>query len=393
MSVEFRLPSLGADMEGATLVEWKVAAGDVIKRGDIIAVVETDKGAIDLEIFDPGKIEKLLVSPGARMRVGDAIALLDSGPIAAPTAAAPPVTPTSATPIVAAAPVATPAAAPSRVKISPAARARAAALHLAPAALSGGGPGGVITLEDVERAATSQGAPAAPTTAASATAAPAAGDLRSVIAAAMARSKREIPHYYLSVAVDYAAARAWLNAYNARVAVSLRILPVVPLLRAVAVAATQIEGFSGHYEDGAFRTSAAVHLGVAIALRGGGLVAPAILDAGGKSPAALMQALGDLVNRARSGRLRSSELSAGTLTVTSLGDQAVDSVTPIIYPPQVAIIGAGAIAERPWIVDGRIEARPLLTLTLAADHRVGDGRAGARFLARVRELLQTPEKL
>lgn len=362
MSVEFRLPSLGADMEYATLVEWKVAPGDVIKRGDVIAVVETDKGAIDLEIFESGKIEKLLVSPGVRMRVGDALALLEGEP--------------------------------GRLKISPAARARAAALHLVPDAVAGSGPGGAITLDDIERAGrvTAPSAPSAPV-APAAPAAPPLRDLRSVIASAMARSKREIPHYYLSAAVDYAAARAWLDAHNANVDVTLRMLPVVPLLRAVIVAAADVGGFNGHYEDGVFKPSTAVHLGVAIALRGGGLVAPAIVDAQAKSPATLMQALGDLVNRARSGRLRSSELAAGTLTVTSLGDQAVDSVTPIIYPPQVAIIGAGAVGERPWVVDGRIEARPILTLSLAADHRVTDGRAGARFLGRVRDLLQTPEKL
>ncbi len=209
----------------------------------------------------------------------------------------------------------------------------------------------------------------------------------------MARSKREIPHYYLSVDVDYAAARAWLDEHNASVPVTERMLPVVPLLRAVIVAATEVAGFNGYFAQNEFRPSAAVHLGVAIALRGGGLIAPAIVDAHAKSAPVLMQALGDLVNRARSGRLRSSELSAGTLTVTSLGDQSVDAVTPIIYPPQVAIVGAGAISERPWVVDGRIAVRPLLTLSLAADHRVTDGRAGARFLGRVRDLLQTPEKL
>jgi pyruvate dehydrogenase E2 component (dihydrolipoamide acetyltransferase) len=217
--------------------------------------------------------------------------------------------------------------------------------------------------------------------------------MREVIAAAMARSKREIPHYYLSLLVDYSAARAWLDTHNASVPITARMLPVVPLIKAIALAAQQSEGFNGYYIDGAYTANPAVHLGVAIAQRGGGLVTPAILDAHNKSLDELMQALSDLVSRTRSGHLKSSELSAGTLTLTSLGEESVDSVMPIIYPPQVAIIGAGTIEPRPWAVDGRIESRFTVQLSLAADHRVSDGRTGARFLRRIRDLLQTPETL
>jgi pyruvate dehydrogenase E2 component (dihydrolipoamide acetyltransferase) len=217
--------------------------------------------------------------------------------------------------------------------------------------------------------------------------------MRAVIAAAMARSKRDIPHYYLSLLVDYTAARTWLDAHNAKALITERILPVVPLIKAVALAAEQIEGFNGYYIDGKYAPSAAVHLGVAIAQRGGGLVTPAMLDAQSKSLNELMQLLSDLVSRTRSGHLKSSELSAGTITLTSLGEESVDAVMPIIYPPQVAIIGAGTIEPRPWAVEGRIESRLTVQLSLAADHRVSDGRAGARFLRRIRDLLQTPEQL
>ena len=388
MSIPFRMPALGADMDFATLVEWKVRPGDVVARGDVVAVIETDKGAIDVEIYDGGRVERLLVEPGTRVPVGEPLALIEgevspasAEPVA--MAAAAPGAGTTPSPQAPAIPrTTTPPSAAGRVKTSPAARARAEALGVDLAAIAGSGVGGAITLEDVTRAAAGA-QPAAPVT----------ERMRDVIAAAMARSKREIPHYYLTISIDYAAAQRFLAHHNANVSVTERMLPVVPLLCAIARAATEIAGFNGYFRDGVFQPSPAVHLGVVTALRGGGIVAPAILDAHALPAARLMQALRDLVNRARSGHLRSAELSSGTITLTSLGDEGVDAVLPVIYPPQVAILGAGSVVERPQVVDGRIEARPTLSLALAADHRVSDGRSGARFLARIRDLLQSPERL
>lgn len=216
---------------------------------------------------------------------------------------------------------------------------------------------------------------------------------REVISAAMSRAKREIPHYYLWLTMDCSAASDWLTAYNARVAVTERLLFPALVLRAIAITAMERQGFNGYFRDGRFAAAEDVHLGVAIARHGGGLVAPALLDAGAKPLPALMQEFRDLVSRARAGRLRSRELSAATLTVTSLGDIGVDGVLPIIYPPQVAIVGVGQIALRPWVVDGRVVPRPTVTLSLGADHRVTDGRAGAQFLADIQAALQAPEQL
>jgi pyruvate dehydrogenase E2 component (dihydrolipoamide acetyltransferase) len=386
-------------MDFGTLVEWKVKPGDVVARGDVVAVIETDKGAIDVEIYDAGRVERLLVEPGTRVPVGEALALLEGQAEPAtgerlPSADALPgaVTPSSpAAPFPGVPPsadavsrVTTTESVRGRVKASPAARARAEALGVDLDTIAGSGGGGAITLADVMQAAA--GVPPH-------RAAPGAERMREVIAAAMARSKREIPHYYLTMSVDYTAAQGFLANHNASVPVTERMLPVVPLICAIARAATELEGFNGYFRDGAFRPSAPVHLGVVTALRGGGIVAPAILDAQALPAARLMQALRDLVNRARSGHLRTAELSSGTITLTSLGDEGVDAVLPVIYPPQVAILGAGSVGARPQVVDGRIEARPTLTLALAADHRVSDGRSGARFLARIRDLLQTPERL
>jgi len=209
----------------------------------------------------------------------------------------------------------------------------------------------------------------------------------------MARSKREIPHYYLSSDIDLARTATWLEEHNAAVPVTERLLPAVVLLKATALALHETPDLNGTWEDGAFRRADAVHLGMAVALRGGGLVAPAIHDADTRSLPELMEALRDLVARARAGRLRSSEMSDPTVTVTSLGDQGVDVVLPVIYPPQVAIVGFGRIRERAWAVDGLIGVRPVVTASLAADHRVTDGHIGALFLTALDRTLQRPEDL
>jgi pyruvate dehydrogenase E2 component (dihydrolipoamide acetyltransferase) len=214
--------------------------------------------------------------------------------------------------------------------------------------------------------------------------------MRRAIGAAMARSKREIPHFYLRSTIDLGDAMAWLTAQNERRPVAERILPAALLLRAVARALREAPELNAHRIGEDAPPLPDVHLGVAIALRGGGLVAPAIHHADRLDAAATMAALRDLVERARTGRLRSSEMSDGTITVTSLGEGGADEVSPVIFPPQVAMVGFGAIAERPWIVDGRVAPRPLVCATLAADHRVTDGHRGSRFLAALARHLQHP---
>jgi pyruvate dehydrogenase E2 component (dihydrolipoamide acetyltransferase) len=217
--------------------------------------------------------------------------------------------------------------------------------------------------------------------------------MRDAIAAAMSKSKREIPHYYLSTTVDVTPATDWLAEHNASVPVTQRLLFAALLLKAVALACRGMKGFSGFYRDGRYEQGPAVHVGIAVALRGGGLVAPAITDTADKPLVALMDDFRALVTRARAGRLRASELAAPTIILTSLGDASVDAVFPIIQPPQVAIVGAGAVVERPWVVDGKVVPRQVLTLSLGADHRVTDGRLGAQFLARITTLLADPRSL
>ncbi len=217
--------------------------------------------------------------------------------------------------------------------------------------------------------------------------------MRTTIANLMARSKKEIPHYYLRTTVDFHAADDFVRRYNEGRPVSERILPAALLLKAAALAVRKVPEMNGFFTDGAFDRRDGIHLGVAISLRGGGLVAPAIHDTDTLALPELMAALKDLVARTRAGRLRGSEMSDPTLTVTNLGDQGVEVVHGVIYPPQVALVGFGTVVQRPWAVDGMLTVRPVLTATLAADHRVSDGHRGGIYLSTIATLLQRPEEL
>ncbi|MGE0733647.1 MAG: dihydrolipoamide acetyltransferase family protein [Alphaproteobacteria bacterium] len=400
------MPSLGADMEAGKLVEWLKHVGDPVASGDIVAVVETQKGAIEIEVFESGTLDQVLVQVGATVPVGTPLAVIrgaGEAPGAAVPVAAPPAVPPRVTP----APVAKrPAAAPPAMRVapapagaapiaSPAARRFAAEHGIDLAGVRGSGPEGAVVFVDVETAwRTGAVKPAAPDAAAKPST-PGANfsAMRAAIAAAMARSKREIPHYYIQHSVDVTDAQAWLTRRNEARPPSERVLFAAVLIKALAASLAKFPEFNGHYLDNRFAAGAKIHVGMAIALRGGGLIAPAIHDAGALSLDAAMAKLLDLVNRVRAGRFRSSEIADPTITLTSLGERGSDSLLPVIYPPQVAIIGAGTPALRPWIVDGAVKARQVLQLSLAADHRVSDGHRGALLLAELAAQLQQPDRL
>lgn len=376
--IEFKLPSLGADMDEGKLLEWKVGAGDTVKKGQVIAVVDTAKAAVEVECWQDGTVDTLIAEIGQVMPVGSVMAtLLEPGEQAAAGVSA-----------------GRPAAAAEasgmqrRRMISPAARKHAEEKGIDLDRIVGSGPRGAVTLEDVEQAAAAKPAPAV---------APAredrAAEMRKAIAAAMARSKREIPHYYVAEDIPLAGALTWLQAQNATRPMAERLLPAALLLKAVALALKSYPELNGYCRDGVFAAAPRINLGVAISLRQGGLIAPALLDADAKTPAQLMRELADLVRRTRAASLKSSELGEATITVTNLGDQGAQVVHGVIYPPQVALVGFGRVAERPWAEDGGLKLLPVVTASLAADHRVSDGHRGALFLRELAELLQHPEEL
>lgn len=395
---EFRMPSLGADMAAATVVEWLVGPGDHVTRGDVIAVVETEKGAIEIEIFQEGTIQEILVPVGEKTPVGMALARLDGDADVAPVVEEKPTILTQA-PEAEQKTETSLAAEPStlfassrpgnRQRISPVARRRAKELDIDPSTLTGSGLGGAIVLADVEAATV-------PHDSASATPdriKPAKTAMRNAIAAAMSRANREIPHYYLSTPIDMEPALAWLEATNRERPVSERLLYGVLLLKAVGLALKQVPDLNGFWEDDGFRSGDGIHVGWSVSLRGGGLVAPAIHNVDQKPLAQLMTEFRDLVKRARRGGLRSSEMMDATITVTSLGEQGVRSVFGIIYPPQVGLIGFGKIHERPWANNGMIGVQRVIDATLAGDHRASDGHRGGLLLSAIERLLQEPGTL
>lgn len=383
---DFLMPSLGADMETGTVVEWRVQPGSSVKSGDVVVVVETHKGAIDVEIFLDGVIDDL-APLGQALPVGAVLARVHPAGEAASTSSRESSRTSTAPATQAGAGVAV------RAGVSPAARRRAQQLGIEPRTLHGSGVDGSVTLSDVEHAAALAKPASAPEPARARKGGFDATQMRQAIASAMTRSKREIPHYYLTSTVDFGTASAWLEAYNRERAPEQRLLPAVLLLKATARALAEVRQLNGFFENGSWRAATGIHIGWAIALRGGGLVAPAIHDTDRKTLPELMLALRDLVQRARTGGLRSSELTDPTVTVTSLGERGAESVLGIIYPPQVAIIGFGRMVQRPWVVAGQVVARPLIALSLAADHRASDGHLGGQLLAAIEQALQAPEHL
>jgi len=406
---EFRMPSLGADMETGKLVEWLVTPGQPVQRGDIVALVETQKGLFEIEVFEDGIMGEPLVQAGQTVPVGTVLAMISSGTEAAARTevqadppAAPAAAPPAESPVVP--PVAAPlAGSPGRFACSPSARRLALELDVDLATVRGTGPGGAIQRSDIEEVATARKAGAAPVVALEKPVAAApiqpmdaetsAARMRQAIAAAVSRSNREIPHYYLETEIDLSRPLQWLAAENQKRSIQERVLPVALMLKAVAKALRDVPELNGYWLEDRLQVKTEIHIGFAVALRQGGLISPALHQVDRLSIDELMRAMADLIERTRAGRLRGSEVTDATVSVTNLGDRGVKTVHGVIYPPQVALVGFGRIAERPWAEGGMLGVRPCVTATLAADHRATDGHQGALFLEALNRHLQLPEEL
>lgn len=411
---DFLMPSLGADMDSATLVEWLVKPGDSVKRGDVIAVVETAKGAIEIEVFESGEVDALLTEVDTEVEVGTPLARIrraqestDAASTSAPTAAQTATSPVSTEALAATEPlaaepqpphdIAPPSPVPSpiqttkgeRLRASPLARARASQQHLSLTDIKGSGPEGAIVARDLP----TEDQPTAPTTRAAGKLGFDPEAMRKAIASAMSRSKREIPHYYLQTRIDMAAANAWLSDFNREQEPAQRLILSALLLRATVLALQAYPEFNGFWQNDTYQPSADIHLGMAINIRSLGLITPALRNLEQASLAQIMLKLQDVTRRARSGGLRSSEIGTATVTVTALGERGVDTVFGVIFPPQVAILGFGRLHPEPVAIGDALAVRPIIQATLAADHRVSDGHRGGLFLDRIGQLLNDPAQL
>ncbi len=431
--IDITMPALGADMRDGTLMEWQIKPGDHIEKGDIIAVIETSKGAIDVESYYTGTITELLIEPDVKLPVGSVIARMKSdtpvSDIKSQTSSAdsgeplPDVTeeelPVYITPKTARSEdtesgreagakrdivteselfdhidtISSSDNDQQRPYASPLARKTAYLLDIELSGLTGSGPNGAVLLRDLpENVDTLK-----PSTTKTATnlqeKQQEMSPMRQAISDAMSRSKKEIPHYYLALDIDLTKVQIWLAEQNQQREPEQRLLLPAVILNAIARQLVKFPDLNGFYQDGHFTPSDSVNIGNTISLREGGLVIPGILNADKLTIDQTMVALRDLAERSRRGRLRSSEISQTTITVTSIGERGADSITGVIYPPQVAIIGLGRQRQAPIVKDNQIAIADIMTVTLAADHRVSDGVTGARFLQALAKQLQHPEAL
>jgi pyruvate dehydrogenase E2 component (dihydrolipoamide acetyltransferase) len=402
--IDYVMPSLGADMDEGSVIEWQVAVGDRVARGDVVARVETDKSDIDIEIWIDGEVREILVPPGRLVAVGTPLLRLatdDSAPAhAAPADEA--VADDAGTTAAVRAPSGRPSGLAPRgdgLWATPLARRVAGEQGVDLSAVVGSGPNGAIRMQDLPSLATLPVAPDAPDEVRPLTR---ADRMRRTIADRMSQSNRDIPHYFLERQIDLSALIEHLGALNAELEMADRVVPAAAFIRATALAAARHGELNGHWSDGVFVAGTAVNVAVAVSLRGGGLVTPQIQQADTVGLAATMAQLKAMTMEARSGVLRSTSLGGGsadtvtqmsTITVTNLGERGADLVYGLISPPEVALVGFGRISRRPWVVDGEVRPCDMVTGTLAADHRATDGATGSRFLATIARLLEHPEEL
>jgi len=360
MKYHVPMPSLGADMDQGKLMAWKIKRGDEVKKGQIIATVETTKSAVEIESFREGKVLELVGKEGEELRVGSTIAIFDVRDEEKKTREAP------------------------RVKISPAARKLAAQMHVDLSTIKGSGSDGQIELKDLESFVNKGVPPPSPTSVV---------NIREAIAKAMSRSKKEIPHYYLKTRISLDALFMWMDEKNKLLPPVERLMVPSVLMKGIIQAIKKYPMMNGYYVNGAFEAKESVNLGVAISLKTGGVLVPAIMGAHVMDLARLNSSFTDLLTRARKSELKNSELTEGTITVTNVGDLGSHEVFGIIFPPQVALIGLGRIHKAAVEENGLIRSGFIIDVSLSADHRVTDGLLGSRFLAQIEKIFLNPSLL
>ncbi|MFI6362213.1 dihydrolipoamide acetyltransferase family protein [Nocardia sp. NPDC050630] len=419
------MPRLSDTMEEGVVVAWLKQVGDKISRGDILAEIETDKALMELEAYEDGVLEQILFEPGSRVPIGDTIALIGDGTgsttggsnsaagngttssdtaedRAATSHAQSESAGTQNNPIEAVGTVpvaATTAETGTRKKSSPLARKIARDLDVDLAAVTGTGPGGRITRNDVESAyRIIESTPAAPPVA---TVTP-AGDydetplstIQQVSAKRLTESKQQAPHIYLTSAIDVTdllAFRAQINRTLEQVGktkVSVNDL----LVKAVATTLRTDPAVNVSIADDKLLRHRGIHLGIAVATPAG-LLVPVIRDADRKSVSEIATETRDKAERARDRKLRADEMSGGTFTISNLGMFGIEQFTAVINPPESAILAVGAAKDELRLDNSQVVTRSILRVTLSADHRAIDGATAARFLQQFTELLEHPLRI
>jgi pyruvate dehydrogenase E2 component (dihydrolipoamide acetyltransferase) len=361
MNYNVPMPSLGADMDQGKLMAWKIKVGDEVKKGQIIATVETTKSAVEIESFREGKVLELVGKEGDELRVGSTIAIFDvpgEEKLVAET---------------------------SRLKISPAARSLASQRQVDLLTVKGSGPDGQIELKDVEALLDKDRIRS-----------PRSGsvvNIREAIAKAMSRSKKEIPHYYLKTRIKIDPLMQWIDGRNKLLPAEERLMVPAVFMKGIILAIKKYPMVNGYFINNTFEVKNLINLGFAVALKSGGVLVPALMHAEAMDLRSLNKSLQDILSRTQKGELKNRELTEGTITVTNVGDLGSHEVFGIIFPPQVALIGLGRIHKSVIEDNGLIRSGLVIDVTLSADHRVTDGLLGSRFLSELEKIFLNPEIL
>lgn len=408
---EITMPKLSDTMTEGTLVAWRKGVGATVERGEVIAEVETDKATMELEAFASGVLAELRVTAGTTVAVGTVIGVIAAPgeqPAASPAAGGPKTVPRPAAPVELAQeaqqmPASTPLdrAAEDEPPAAPVIRRRARELGIDLAAVKGSGPGGRILMSDLDAITSSQTAdkptPSAPPEPPDASAPPAAESahgeplsrMRAAVARTVTESWRTIPHFSISVDVRMDAAELRLRQLRDE---GVKVSPTALLVKASAQTLTEFPHLNASLYEGKLLVHPEINIGIVVR-RDDGLVVPVLRDCAHKSLDEVAERTSRLVDRARSGRLSDTELSGGTFAISNLGMYGIDSFVALILPPMAAVLATGAVHDAVVADAGQPVVARLLTLTLSADHRLVDGAYAARFLQRLKALLEHPDSL
>jgi pyruvate dehydrogenase E2 component (dihydrolipoamide acetyltransferase) len=435
MPIELKMPALSPTMEEGTLAKWLVKEGDVVKSGDLLAEIETDKATMEFEAVDEGTISQILVPEGTDgVKVGAVIALIagegeevssapkaeaaptsvtpDTDPAPAPKAEAPaaPKAEVQAAPTPAPTPAAPAAVAPAsndRVKASPLAKRLAAAQGVDLASVTGSGPNGRIVKADLAAAPQASSAPAAASQAAAPAAeapkpasAPTTSDIpheavklsnmRKTIARRLTESKQQVPHIYLTVDIrldELLALRTQLNTSLASRGVKLSVNDM--MVKALAVALVEVPSCNVQFAGDQMLSFKRADISVAVSIPNG-LITPVVVDAGSKSLSAIATEIKDLAGRAREGKLKPEEYAGGTASLSNMGMYGIKQFEAVINPPQGMIMAIGAGEPRPYVIDGKIELATVMSATGSFDHRAVDGADAAQLMQAFKRLVENP---
>jgi len=397
MAISVVMPALEMAQETGKLLAWRKKEGERVTKGEPLLEIETDKAVVEIEAPGDGVLAGVTAGVGAVIPVGETIAWLvapgEKPPAKTAAASAPAARASSASPSAAHGSSAGPAHAPASEapQISPKARRLAKELGVDIAHLRGTGPGGVISTEDVQAAAS--GKPASSAAAPASTPAEALGPIARLMAERTTHSWTSVPHFFLVRDIDAGKLVEAQKRLSAEVEkANAAKLSVTDLLIAlVARALAKHPRMNSSWTGSTIQANPDINISVAMAVKDG-VVAPVIARANSAPLASISQQRRDLAERARANRLRPADLAGGTFTISNLGMYSVDAFTAIITPPQAAILAVGGISDRVVAVDGKPAVRPMITLTLSTDHRVADGARAAEFMVDLADAIRDPAK-